>query len=293
MIAGSGPVVCGVDFSEASRHALRYADALAVRLGQPLLVVSAIDPLIAEAAAARMGPGTFTERAERDLNAFVKNALGARPSGAPAITVRTATGSPAAELIDAARTARASLIVVGTEGLGRARRFVFGSTTLRTMRGSDRPVLAVPPPRQGAATDDAIQRILCGIDFSEPSKAAAAEAVALGRLLNVPVTLVHAVPRLTLPSIWDLMVAPTDDEREATATTSLKQLAATLTPRPNIVAAVGEPHELIAQEAAAGKGSLLVLGLGDLSGHRPGSTAMRIMGDTHLPVLGVPGTIHN
>jgi nucleotide-binding universal stress UspA family protein len=290
---GSGPVVCGVDFSDASKHALQVANALAARLGQPLVVVSAIDPLIAEAAAVRLGPGTFTERAERDLDAFVREAAAGGPA-APSVSVRTAAGSPHKELLDTAGTARAGVIVVGTEGLGRARRFVFGSTTLRVMRGTHRPVLAVPPPRrvegrQSAVDDGTIQRMVCGIDFSEPSRAAAAEAVALARHLKVPVTLVHAVPRLTLPSIWDVMMAPTDDEREAQAQTNLTQLAASLgTPAPALVAAVAEPHELMAQEAAAGPGTLIVLGLGDLSGHRPGSTAMRIMGETHLPVLAVP-----
>jgi nucleotide-binding universal stress UspA family protein len=205
------------------------------------------------------------------------------------MSVRTAPGSPDKELLEAAATAKAGVIVVGTEGLGRARRFVFGSTTLRVMRGTHRPVLAVPPPLGAARSDGTIQRIVCGIDFSDPSRAAAAEAVALARHLKVPVTLAHAVPRLTMPSIWDVMMAPTDDERQAQARTNLKRLAAAFgAPEPALVVAVAEPHELMAQEAAAGPGTLLVLGLGDLSGHRPGSTAMRIMAETHLPVLAVP-----
>ena len=44
MTVGSGPIVCGVDFSEASRHALRHASAFAARFSQPLIVVSVIDP---------------------------------------------------------------------------------------------------------------------------------------------------------------------------------------------------------------------------------------------------------
>jgi nucleotide-binding universal stress UspA family protein len=289
MRAGSGPVVCGVDFSDSSKHALQFAHGFAARLGQPLVVVSAIDPLIAEAAAVRMGPGTFTDRAQRDLEGFAKEAAASGGTAAPSMSVRTAPGSPDKELLEAAATAKAGVIVVGTEGLGRARRFVFGSTTLRVMRGTHRPVLAVPPPLGAARSDGTIQRIVCGIDFSDPSRAAAAEAVALARHLKVPVTLAHAVPRLTMPSIWDVMMAPTDDERQAQARTNLKRLAAAFgAPEPALVVAVAEPHELMAQEAAAGPGTLLVLGLGDLSGHRPGSTAMRIMAETHLPVLAVP-----
>jgi nucleotide-binding universal stress UspA family protein len=252
-----------------------------------------VDPLIAEAMLVRMGSAPFMDKVRGDLDAFVQEALGGLKAGRLPVTLLAPTGSAAKELLEAAKTANASAIVVGTEGLGRARRLLFGSTTLRVMRGTDRAVLAIPPAREGAAkaVPGAITRILCGVDFSEPSNAAAATAVALGRQLDVPVTLVHAVARLTLPSVWDVMLAPTDDEREALAKTTLTKLAATLgAPAPAVLAATGEADEVFAAEAAAGDGTLVVLGLGDLSGHRPGSTAMRIMAETRVPVLAVPRT---
>lgn len=282
MIVGSGPILCGVDFSEASRHALEFASAFAARLGQSIVVVSAIDPLIAEAASASLGPA-FVERVRNDLEGFVHESIGDRGG----VALLTPAGPAAKELLHAAAAARAGAIVIGTEGLGRARRVVFGSTTLRVMRGADRPVLAVPPSHEDSTDAGVISLILCGVDFSDPSRAAAREAVELGRHLSVPVTLLHAVGRLTMPSAWDVMMAPTDAEREARAKTNIQTLAASLgPPEPRTVAAIGEPGELMAQEASSG--TLVVLGLGDLSGHRPGSTAMRIMADTHLPVLAIP-----
>ena len=130
-------------------------------------------------------------------------------------------------------------------------------------------------------------RIALVLAFPTRGKAAAREAVELGRRLNVPVTLLHAVGRITMPSAWDVMMAPTDAEREAQAKTNIQKLAASLgPPEPRTVAVIAEPGELMAQEA--GSGTLVVLGLGDLSGNRPGSTAMRIMAETHLPVLAIP-----
>jgi universal stress protein A len=280
---GDGPIVCGVDFSEPSRRALRYAHALAGRLGQPLIVVGAIDPLIAEAAA-RTGPGPFLDRARRDLEELVRTTFGAVDA-----SFLVPVGPPDRELLAAARTARASAIVVGTEGLGRAHRLVFGSTTRRVMRQTDRPVLAVPPEKEGGAEAGVPARILCGVDFSEASRSAARAAVALGQRLGVPVTLVHAVGRFTLPSIWETMMAPTDEEREAQARDNLDALAAAVgSPRPATLAAAGEAHEIFARESTGE--TLIVLGLGDLSGHRPGATALRIMAETHTPVLAVPRT---
>ena len=40
----TGPVVCGVDFSEDSRRALRWADLMARKLAQPLIVIHAVEP---------------------------------------------------------------------------------------------------------------------------------------------------------------------------------------------------------------------------------------------------------
>ena len=282
MLTASGPVVCGVDFSEASRHALEFASAFAARLGQSIVVVSAIDPLIAEAASASLGQA-FIERVRTDLEGFVHESIG----DVAGVSLLTPAGSAAKELLHAAAAARAGTIVIGTEGLGRARRVVFGSTTLRVMRGADRPVLAVPPANEGASETGDISQILCGVDFGDPSRAAAREAAELGRHLKVPVTLLHAVGRLTMPSAWDVMLAPTDTEREAQATADIHTLAASLgSPEPKTVAAIAEPAELMAKEATPG--TLVVLGLGSLSGQRPGSTAMRIMAGTHLPVLAVP-----
>ena len=156
------------------------------------------------------------------------------------------------------------------------------------MRHTDRPLLAVPPAKDGALTVAPPSRVLCGVDFSDASKSAARAAVALGKRLGIPVTLVNAVPGLTLPSIWDVMMSPTDDERATQARVSLTALAATLgSPAPAVLAVCGEPQEIFAQESVSGS-ALIVVGLGDLSGHRPGTTALRIMAETRVPLLAVP-----
>ncbi len=292
MTAFGGPVVCGVDFSAGSRRALILAHRLARRLGQPLAVVSAIDVLLAEAATVQMGAGTFADRVRRDLDDFIRTAVGPARAGAPVISTHTPVGAPAKELLAAAAEAQASVIVLGTEGLGRARRFMLGSTTLRVMRAAERPVLAVPPLADGA--DDAtagrdFTQILCGVDFGEASIAAAGAAVALGRALDVPVQLLNAVVGLTIPSMWDVMLGPSDEARAASAREGLRALAATLgTPAPAVAAAIGDADEVFGREVVRGGSALVVLGLGDAAGHRPGSTALRVMAETHVPVLVVP-----
>ena len=64
-----------VDFSEQSRHALRWAAAFAARFGSRLTVVSVVDPLLAEAARVRLGQDLATEETEPALREFVATFL--------------------------------------------------------------------------------------------------------------------------------------------------------------------------------------------------------------------------
>jgi nucleotide-binding universal stress UspA family protein len=64
-------ILCPVDFSDHSQHALRWAVALAVRNQSGLTILTAVDPLLAEAARARLKQDlvkTETEPALRELS---------------------------------------------------------------------------------------------------------------------------------------------------------------------------------------------------------------------------------
>lgn len=283
-------VVCGVDFSESSGRAVAWAHMLAARLGQRLVVVAAIDPLLAEAATFQAGRAGFLEDARRDLEEFVAPIIGRPKDGS--VTLEVAVGEPATALGDFAGGPSA-IIAVGTHGLGRAERFFFGSTTLRLMRAGAWSVLAVPHARTGhgdLVPDDPpdVQRIVCGVDFSAASAAAAVAAHALGLALAVPVEIVHAVAIATLPTVWDRILAPRENEQVASALAQLDAVARDLgDPVPACTTRIGRPEEVLGAEAAK-QPSLVVLGLGDASGHRPGTTAIRVISETRVPVLTVP-----
>ena len=71
-------VLCPVDFSDASRGALRYAAALAEHFQASLSVLTVDDPLLAEAAAATWGKGWMSAQTTQQLEAFVKETLAHR-----------------------------------------------------------------------------------------------------------------------------------------------------------------------------------------------------------------------
>src|SRR5262249_38682329 len=114
-------IVCGVDFSKASRAALKAADSLARVNGSRPTGVVVDDPLLVAAAKAahdlRGGrPATLAA-----LKRFIDQSLRAE-SSSEYIEAVTADGEPTSELLKAARRSDADLIVLGTHGSGRGTR---------------------------------------------------------------------------------------------------------------------------------------------------------------------------
>lgn len=137
-------ILSAVDFSEHSRHALRWAEAFAARFQSRLTVISVVDPLLAEAAKIRLGRDLAETETEPALREFV-GATWSGGAGPAAPTVfKTLTGKPAEAILQAATADGADLIVMGTQGLGGFRKWLLGSTTERLLRRTDVPVLAVP-----------------------------------------------------------------------------------------------------------------------------------------------------
>ena len=136
------PIVCGVDFSTSSAHALRRAAAIARQHGRSLVALFVEDPLLV--AAARAAHDSRGSRAATvvALERFIGRALSRLPR--PRVSTAIAIGVPADEILKCARRHDADLVVVGTRGMGRAARLLLGSTAEAVLRRTRVPVLAVP-----------------------------------------------------------------------------------------------------------------------------------------------------
>lgn len=285
------PIVCGIDFSPGSDRALRCAVSLAVRTKRPLHLVTAVEPLLTEAATVQNRREAFLGQVERDLRAKAASDT----SGIGPIETKVDAGEPAKVITQAAKDADAFLIVVGTRGLGGAGRFFLGSTTMRLLRLTERPVLAVPTPDEDAGAVGPwppIARLVCGVDFSEGSIAAARASAALALELGVRLTLVHAALPAAVPVVWESLIRNVDRERVDEATAQLRDLARTLDGAANVdvTARVGPVVDVLADVTGHEPSSILAVGLRGASRHRPGSTALRLLSTAAVPVLAVPGT---
>jgi len=277
----TGPVICGVDFSEESKRALRWASLLARQLKRPLVAVHAIEPLLVSAARMEYGPDVLHSTLDAELRAFVSRSLG--PSRR--VQLETGAGAPARVIRGTALARGASLIVLGTQGQGHVGRFWFGSVTTQILRESTLPVLAVPPHAAESGTRFRVAEIIVGTDFGRAANAAAKAARSLSRTFRAKVTVLHALPAVPAPAPWRGAVARTMETalRDARA-----KLAAAVPDGWTSDVRTGNPARVLV-DAAAGRPALIVIGLGGKkAGQRPGTTAYRVLCEADAPVLAVP-----
>src|SRR3990172_7066322 len=126
-------VLCPVDFSPASRGALRYGIVVAEHFGATLTVVAVRDPLLTEVADIKMGPRWLPDKLEHELQGFVNESLAGRTKAVQIESV-VVTGKPAEEILALARERKADLIVMSSHGLTGTRKLFFGAPTERVLR---------------------------------------------------------------------------------------------------------------------------------------------------------------
>ena len=137
-------ILCPVDFSEHSERALRYAIDLAALTGAHLTIMTAVDPFM-DAATSAAGHGEALMRQTQDEIQQLLARIGADGKLRESPGIAVVTGEPGKEIVNQTAECEADVVVMGTQGLGGAKRMMFGSTTDHVLRESRVPVLAVPP----------------------------------------------------------------------------------------------------------------------------------------------------
>lgn len=279
-------VLVSVDFSEQSRQALRWAAALGARYQGRFVVLTVVDPLLAEAARAQFGQDLKVET-EPALRDFVAAAL---PQAAARASLQVHVGDPSAVILDTAAAEGVQLIAIGTQGLGGVRKWLLGSTTERVLRRARVPVLAVPP----VSKEPGVSRILAATDFSGSSAAAVRTAAQLASEFSAKLSLVHVIEPLVVPSEWRDLAERSDAARVADARERLQAMADELCGPGgcDTTISIGRAADLIGSVAEAGRADIVVMGVAGDQGTRaprPGSIAYRVLCSAAVPVLVVPG----
>jgi nucleotide-binding universal stress UspA family protein len=148
----SGPVLydrilCPVDFSDSSQHALRYAMSLAHEMGGQLTVLHVVAHEFensADTAAiaydTRTPVGDYLTAREDALRRRLDETVNSVAASGP-VERLISHGKPWREILRIAQ--HADLIVMGVQGRGAADLFFFGSTTQHVVRAAPCPVLTL------------------------------------------------------------------------------------------------------------------------------------------------------
>ena len=269
-------ILCPVNFSELSAHALRHAVQMA-SCGHSRVIAAYANwfeapPYFTEGRVVelhRQFQESFAE-AERSLKAFVESTLG---DSAGPVETRVAEGLPADAIRELARSNHADLIVMGTHGRTGLNRWTLGSVTERVLHESQVPLLTVR-----SAPQKPVGRILCAIDGTEVSRHAFRIAAQLGACFAAEVTALYvheAGPGHPTPDLCNWI------PDEARAHCNVRELVRH-----------GNPAEEIVRLASEEAFDLLVLGAPRrrfFEGMVLGTTTLRAVRHAPCPVLTVSG----
>jgi nucleotide-binding universal stress UspA family protein len=144
-------IIVGVDGSDHSRHAFRWAMHEAVLRHAPLTVMTVRPAPARPATMSFWGLRTLPdgdssqEQARRAVREFADKAASGTGETAPQVTVNVTTGEPAEELIIASRDA--DMIVLGSRGSGGFTRLLLGSVSSQVVHHAACPVVVIPRAR--------------------------------------------------------------------------------------------------------------------------------------------------
>lgn len=180
-------ILVGIDDSPGAAAALSWAHRVGTALGEPVTALRAWAYgriAITPDGEPQPGPEAMDEREETDARAFVEATLGP-DSGVSVVVWR---GLPRHAVVEAVERLSPSMVVVGHRQLGPASAVVMGSVATKLMEQSTAPVVMVRE-RDDTVTED---RIVVGVDGSEPSNRALDWAARLAGPLGCELVVAHA-----------------------------------------------------------------------------------------------------
>jgi nucleotide-binding universal stress UspA family protein len=289
-------ILCPVDFSEFSKHALDHAVVLA-RWYEAELVVLHVAPLVAvfplpggttRANLEAFDPDVMT----RELRSFVGGAVEALPR----LQMIVRAGAPASLILECAREVEADLLVLGTHGRTGFERFMLGSVTEKVILKATSPVLTVPRGVDNGPDGGVFRNILCGVDFSDASLRALQYALSLASEATGRLTLLHVVewmPETTVPIQPHFDFQRYGESLVSEARARLTQLVPDEIREwceIDISVRVGKPYQEILGTATRGAADLIVMGVqgrGPVDRMLFGSTTQHVVRKAPCPVLTV------
>jgi nucleotide-binding universal stress UspA family protein len=279
-------ILCPVDFSDQSMHALDYAVSFARHYNSSLILCHVVEiQVITPPVEPLIEVGSVLEDVTSTASDELKKLAVELKSRVSNIVPILAEGNPAEETMRIAKDHNASLIVMDTHGRSGLDRFLFGSTTENLIRKSPCPVLIVHASERefiNKASDEIkLGHILLGTDLTPGSDIAFDYALDIARQYAAKLTVVHVNQN-------------SSDDAELSQYIARKLSGATdVQVKP--IALTGKPHKELIKYATDIQVDLLVIGAHDLGLLKTlfGSEADKIIRAAPCPVLSVCEGAHH
>ena len=281
------PIVAGVDGSPESFRAASLAWRIARAADARCVLVYAVPEVWAPGGMAPLANSAdIFDRLVSDLREQLAREVGAEVPEAVRQTLVARPGRPGVVLDEIVREYGASLVVVGGRHHGALARGLGGSTAHHLVRTSPAPVLVV------AASGRLTQRILVATDVF----AAAGPTLSIARryadLLDARLRVVHVVESAKYPPVVPLSLDEGEFETRSRAEFErLVESELSRVPPDDRVIRRGRPDEEIAEEVAAWRADLVVVGShgkGWIDRLLIGSTTERLLNRLPTSLLVVP-----
>jgi nucleotide-binding universal stress UspA family protein len=290
-------ILCPVDLSDTSRHALEHAFAFArwyrARvtvlhvLNVPLPVMPPAGIAVAETASV---PPLRQEEVLEEVRRFTVSTSGADQSAADVVVVE---GNPVREILRHAEDGRTDLLVMGTHGRSGFEALFLGSVTEKILRSTRVPVLTVPPAVERVQTV-VYKTILCPIEFSDASLRALEYALTLAQETGARLILLHVIEQLVdAPQPGALSAVSLEQYRQHLEEHARARLSSAVpeqarvwcTPEERV--RTGKAYRVILEMADEEKAEVIVMGVHGKGALKRlfGSTTHHVIREAHCPVL--------
>lgn len=276
-------ILFATDFSEASRHAERYAIALAKLFGARLFAMHvgiSEDALMPYGEAARFLMNRISQARDVQMRLLQASLEQERIPFACILE----QGDIREKINEIIKNYSIDLVVLGTHGRQGLTRVLFGSTAENVFRSTSLPVLTVGPHSDALDPDRPITHILYATDLTRDDSIAAHYALSMAERFHAGLTVLHVVPE---------GISETDDEQrlENYCCEKLKQLV----PEFNCewchvehLVEHGDTVDRIVEVANEQRADLIVMGLHrtvEFMSPTPERTAYQIICRANCPVL--------
>lgn len=193
-------ILCAVDFSEPSEHALLFSSLLAKQLNKKLHLLNVLAPVPIYPTEAEIMLGISPQAIPSELHRanYLKDRLELTRKHYEEkgfdVTAETLSGEPSKALLEYTSNCPNDLLIMGTHGYRGIPKFLLGSTAMDVLRRSSVPVLTIREQHK----ENPIQKIIVGVDFSAACEPAIEYGVSLSRATGANLEFVYVMSPLEI-----------------------------------------------------------------------------------------------